>query len=313
MNRWLPTLLSALCLGSCNSADPLAPLAEAEIMLEAPAVVELTEGSRPIVQVSFGESEAVPFLVDSGADSTLIDESWATRVGLRVGDYSGTSTISGSGAHTLEISRYAYVTSMRVGELEVQEFFITATDDNTIRDYGFGGVIGQDLLGRLVSIFDMENSELHLLPGELDRDDISTYLGEAKLGAGTWLAEPTLYRPRPFLPFAVSGYDGESLEILIDTGADSCSFPAVAIDALALEPLREETYHGIGGGYQGGVFEMTDFQLAGFQVSFEFHQTPMSYGILGMDVLSEFVFLLDPRGEMCWIHHRKLNPAKSPR
>jgi len=43
--------------------------------------------------------------------------------------------------------------------------------------------------------------------------------------------------------------------------------------------------------------------------------SPLEYGLLGMNILGEFVFLLDGPGELVWAHHREveLNPSESDR
>lgn len=306
MRTLAPLFVAALA--ACSSQSSLQPLKEVAVHLESPTVLELTDDNRPIVQVHFGDQGSVPFLVDSGAESTLIAPASAERVGLRVGNYSGVGTIQGSGNVTAKVEKYAYIEEMRVGDLVVSDFYITALEDKSISEYGFHGVLGQDLLERLVVVFDMQNRELHLLPIGTDQARIETYLSETGLGIGTWTLEPTVFRPRPFLPMQVDGMDDEGAEVLIDTGADSTAFPTAVIEALELEHFETHIFNGIGGEYEGRTFQIEQFGLSGFFADFELHETPQDYGHLGMNLLGQFVFVLDAPGGNFWLHHREVEP-----
>lgn len=302
--------LFSLC-GACAERRPdLLPLLETPISLAAPTLIALEGPSRPVVKVRLdGDVEAL-FLVDSGAETTVIGESDAKQLDLPLWDYAWASSINGSGAGSTSYDQYAHISSLQLGELELREFRITALKDPVLASLGVAGILGQDLLGRLPVVFDAERHELHLLPPESGQAEIERYLADAELGLGTWRVQPAAYRPRPFLPLGAPGLDDGTLEVLIDTGADSCSFPPVFLDTLGLEAKRSSSFAGIGGNYEAQLYQLDDFDLLGFAVSSEVHRTPLDHAVLGMNVLGEFVFVLDAPSERFWLHHRTVEPKR---
>lgn len=301
-------LFALLAPAACNAGRPLPSLAEVPVALAAPTVLPMTHLSRPIVKVRLDGSEGVPFLVDTGASHTLIGLDTAVELGMQIATHPGTTTVEGSSSHSVAADDYAYVTSLRAGELEARGFYITALDDDVMGMHGFVGILGQDLLSRLVAVFDMERRELHWLPSGTGHEEIAGYLRESRIGDGAWISLKLRYDGRPFLPLTVADIEDDALEMLVDTGADSSSLPTAVVDTLGVEPSGTGMYQGVGGYYEGREFLLEDFHMFGFQLSFECHETQQDHGVLGMDLLREFVFLLDGPGERCWLHHRSVAP-----
>lgn len=309
MARALALALALALLAACGPTRPeLAPLEEVPLRLDAPTVIALEGPARPVAHVTLDDAEPVPFLVDTGAETTVIDRARAEALGLPLWDYAWESSIDGAGAGSTSYTHYAHVTRLRLGALEAGPFRVTVLEDPILERHGFAGVLGQDVLARLTLVLDSERSRLHLLPAGGDPSALAEYLGREGLGAGSWIVQPTSFRPRPFLPLHVEGLPEGSLEMLVDTGADGTSFPQVMLDVLGAEPLRSTTLSGIGGDYESEVYALQDFDLLGFRVSSEVHRTPLEHGVLGMNVLREFVLLVDGPGERVWLHHRAVTP-----
>ncbi|TDJ74546.1 MAG: hypothetical protein E2O39_04870 [Planctomycetota bacterium] len=304
----LALALAPGCGGSTTSA-----VTDTPIELERPTVIPLREGVLPIIEVTLDGRSAQPFLVDSGASLTVIDLPQAEALGLFIGPYSHGSTTNGSGGGAVAYDSYAAAGLLEAGDVRLTGARIPAIDMEMLRDLGPVGILGQDLLARLVVVFDMPRRELHMLPAGTDSDGIAAYLRDAEIGDGTWAQMPIDFRPCPFVSLDIEGSAEVAAEMELDTGAESASLPAVAIEALGLEATGTATARGLDGTYEEATYHLEKFGLYGFPVTGQFKRSPLDYGLLGMDVLGEFVFILDGPGETVWLHHRKVElfPSES--
>jgi hypothetical protein len=81
--------------------------------------------------------------------------------------------------------------------------------------------------------------------------------------------------------------------------------PTPAIAALGLEELGTYTAESSSGRHEGKTYRLENLDFLGRSVSAEITDCGLPFGLLGMDILSEFVVVLDaPRGQV-WFHHRE--------
>lgn len=303
-------LACVLVLVAGCSGRPRSGLGEVPLALDAPLVLELGEASLPIVEVVL-DGHAAAFLVDSGSSISVLDPVRAAELGLAVRPYAGNTSTRGSSGRSVVIDRYVAVERMELGPLVLERTALAALDDDVLRRGLHSGILGQDLLGRLPLVLDMERRALHLLPPGTDRDGIRAYLEEADLGAGAWAVVEIDFRPCPFLP--LDAHETELVEIEVDTGATDTSLPEPVIAALDLPLAGPGTVGlvGVGGSRQSPRYLLEDLGLFGLRVRAEVHANALEYGLLGMDVLGEFVVVLDGPGESLWLHHRTVEPDTS--
>lgn len=307
----LARLLPILALVACSSGPRLS-LAEAPIRLETPSVVGLGEWKLPVVEVAL-DGRTLTFLVDCGAAMSMIDPARAREIGLDVRPLEWSTVTVGSGGRSTVVDRYVPLERLELGGLVVERTYLCVLDDEVLRGPAFGGILAQDLLARLPVVIDMESGALHLLPPASDRAAIRTYLHEAELGDGAWAVIDTEFRPSPFLPLDTRGALESPVEVEIDTGATDTSLPEELIAALALPETEapEIELRGVGGTRSSKAYRLEGFGLFGFRISAEIRSNPLAYGLLGMDVLGEFVFVLDGPGRALWLHHREVEPDVS--
>lgn len=278
---------------------------EVPLELEGPIVVPLREGALPVVRVALDGRSELSFVVDSGASLSSIDLGAAEELGLSIGSYGRATVVRGGGGGTVSFDSYACVERLEVGALELRGLRLPAIESPLYDEVWFAGVLGQDLLARLVVLFDMDRREIHLLPPAADDSSILSYLRENDIGLGTWTQVGVELRPRPFLRFQVD--DRIAGELLIDTGGICTALPPEALDALALEQQATATSHAIDGTYEEEAYFLEDFEFLGFPGSCEVRRSKLEHGRLGMDILEEFIFVLDGPGEEMWIHHREFD------
>lgn len=249
------------------------------------------------------------FLVDSGAALSFVEPRCATELGLRLRPYAGSTRTSGTGGGAV-IDHYVAVDEFELGALHLAHLALPTLDDDVLRSGHFSGVLGQDLLARLVVVVDMERCALHLLPPSTDRAGIQAYLEGAQLGKGAWAVVDTELRPSPFLRLDLHGRLADEAWIGLDTGATDTSLPERVIAALELPPTDTGSVElrGVGGARTAQTYLLRDFGIFGFRVTNEIYSNPLDHGLLGMDVLGEFVFVLDGPSRALWLHHREVEP-----
>ena len=307
--RLTASLLLVLA-ASCSGVAPTTAVIDTTIALEGPTVIELQPKALPIIEIDLGDRQGLPFLVDCGAVYSIIDLPQAEELGLPIRPYSHGSSTIGSGGGSVEYDSFAAVAHLRAGDLILDGSRLPAIDVELLRDQGLVGILGQDLLARLVVLIDMSRGELHLLPTGTDSEAIAAYLADAGIGEGTWVQIPIDFRPRPFVPLNIEGLEDGALEMEIDTGAMTTSLPRAAIEALGLVSTGTTTSRGIDGVYEDETYDLEDFGLYGFLVSTQVKRSALEYGLLGMDVLGEFVLVLDGPNGMVWLHHREIEPHR---
>lgn len=301
-------------LASCSSA-PLPSLAETEIKLTQPVVVDLLPGGKPVVMVRFpglpeGDKGGVPMLLDTGADLTTLGRAYAENLGLQVAHFDGETFMTGSTGNSVPMTHYAAIDALQLGGIEAKSFHVPVITSEAYEGPLYFGILGQDLFGRFVTIIDTQAGKIHFLPPSPDEQQISKYLGQTEVGVGTWKIEPIKFKPTPHMEaqFESNG-ETESFSILIDTGSDASFMPKAHCEILELEPIDLVTFSGVGGTLEGTRYRLQNLDLLGFTINGTIIGGPLKYGILGMDVLRNFIVILDGPGKQLWIH----NPTVEPR
>lgn len=292
----------ALLGAACSSRVPR-PAREAPLELDGPVAVALGEGGMPVVRLVVDGHADLPFLVDSGSATTLLDAACARELGLPARRCQAATRATGSGGRSLVIDRCATIARAELGGLVLRDFCLPLLEDEVLRPSGWVGILGQDVLGRLPVVLDMERRTLHLLRPDDGPEGIQSYLAEVGL-AGAWTVVEAAFRPSPVLPLDVAGLAPGSVEIEVDTGSSSTSFPARVLEALDVEPTGTAEFRAVGGTHDEQVYFLEGFGLYGFRIAAEVHASPLDYGLLGMNVLAEFVVILDGPRQQIWLHHR---------
>lgn len=302
MARRLPALL-ALLAAACSSGPATRALDEAALTLAEPCIVPLAERERPVVELLLDGRSAGRFLVDSGSSISLLGAAKAAELGLERRPYASRFEAMGSGGKSATLEHYVRVGRLELGKLLVHDTRLTVVDDPALAQAGVDGILGQDLLVRLVLVLDLQRHELHLLPRG-GTEVLREYLRSAEVGDGAWAMAPIAFRPCPFLPLEVAGLES-SVELELDTGAGSTSLPRAAIAALGLEPIGTHTLGSVGGNYDAELYALEDFGLFGLRIQTNVTAAVGEYGLLGMDILGELVVVLDGPARTLWLHRRE--------
>ncbi len=302
-----PTTFAALAavvgISGCQPAVQSRPLQDADVELQRPCRVPLAPEDRPIAEVDLGTGRPRRFLLDTGAEISLIDERCVVECGLERHPYSAAFKTIGSGGGERELRDYVRLDRLTLGELIVRDSRVTVVGGPALAEAKVDGILGQDLLSRLVIIVDSQRHELHVLPNG-GADAIRSCIEDAKIGNGAWASATIEFHPLPILPLDVAGV-AETLRLEIDTGAVASSLPKRAITALRLAPIGRRPRGGVDGTYETDAYRLEHFNLFGLSLDFEVTASELEQGLLGMDVLGSLVFVLDGPRRTLWLHHRQ--------
>ncbi len=299
-------LLLVIFALSCSTPAPLPALGQVEKVLAKPMVLDLLSENRPVVIVHFpGTTESgiagVPMLVDSGASITVLSKTSAEELGLHVALFDGVGKAQGSGGGDAALTHYAAIDHLRVGDISVPDFHVAVLDSAAIDGEDFIGILGQDFFGAFPTMIDMQGETIHFLPANFRQEEISAYLSNETNFAGDWFVNPAEFEPRPFMDFSYTVDDQEhDFSLGIDTGAVSTSMPVELCTDLKLKRTGEGTRTGIDGPFQVAEYEMHNLPLGSFRVKLTVAESKLEQGMLGMDVLSGFVLILDGPSERVW-------------
>lgn len=296
-SSWIVLLLLVpACAGEAFVSHALD---QAPIELAGPSVVPLEDGSRPVVGVVLDGRPPRRFLVDTGAGISWISARCVAELGLTELPYAASFETVGAGGAGRRIDSYVRPKVMELGDLRVRDARIAVIDDPALDIVG-DGIIGQDLLARLMVTLDMQRRQLHLVP-DSGPEAVRRYLETSELGAGAWIHFEADFRPSPMIQVV---FPEEVFELMLDTGAEATSLPRRWLESLQREPHAEHEMGAIGGSYTARSY-IEAFNLFGLTFLGEFTVAPQEYGLLGMDVLSHWLLLIDGPAETVWLHVRK--------
>ncbi len=297
MDRALPLLLAGLA--ACSSAPPSPAFGEAPFELATPCVVALEPDSRPIARVGLGVGEPRRFLLDSGSSITLISGVCADALGLERRPYGSTFELTGSGGASVRLGEYVRLEWLDIGALVVHSPAVAVMDDPVLAQAGVDGILGQDLLARLVLVVDMQRDRVHILPS-CGTEAIRALLAQTGAGEDAWTTTPLELRPCPFATWAAVG-GRQPVEFEIDTGSGDTSLPESAIAALGLECVGLRMSGGVGGNFTENLYRLEDSGLFGLEGGLDVTASPRESGLIGMNVLGARPFVLDGPGRALWL------------
>ena len=239
---------------------------------------------RMTVPVWIGDRGPYPFLVDTGAERTMISGELASSIGLKPGASVEIATISGLA---------------RVGSFAVDDFTFhkQRTDIQAPalarQNIGAAGLIGLDSLGKMRVEFDFAGNRLRVLPTRnrflLDRAEVAVDAIERQ----------------GRLIFTDATVEGRSIPVVIDTGAEvSIGNRALFAQMMRSKPHRAHnalTILSVSGGRVPAEISYAHRMTVG---NFDFHGVPIAFAdahafrelgladrpalLLGMNVLRHF-------------------------
>lgn len=197
-----------------TSADPLAPPLTGSEIVPFVQPFDLDATRRMSVQVMIGGQGPYSFLVDTGAERTIIARELADRLGLVEGGKLRMATIGGS----------ATVPSFRVAALHMTNLSMHGFDAPSFfgRHIGAAGLIGVDMLEDRRILIDFTKESMQVLETRkrarpIIRDDDAIVV-TARNSAGR-------------LILSDARVDGRRIDVIVDTGAQT------SVGNLALQKL----------------------------------------------------------------------------
>lgn len=298
----IATLLSVVPACGASAFDATE---QARLVLPSVTVIDLDPTLvLPIVLVDLDGHEGLPFLMDSGSSVTSLEPGLVAELGLEVSPYSSASHSTGSDGREVTFDGFVPVESMQIGGLRLEHLRLPVVGNDPARQFGWAGILGQDVLARLPVVLDSQRDQVHLLPPGSGIEEIKEYLRDAQVGDGQWAVLEIDFRPCPYLPLSVDGEADGLHELLIDTGASKTCLSQPVIDALGLEPTGSYKARSIAGIYEGLTYRLEGLGLLGLKVSADVQDTPLEHGMLGMDVLGKLVVVLEGEAGRLWLHLR---------
>lgn len=174
---------------------------------DVPAIIEqfdIDRSDRMTVQVQVNGSEAVPFIVDTGAERTVIANDLARRLSLESGPTLTLATISGK----------AKVNSFVIDTLTTAAVNLEGLEAPGLERSNLGayGLLGIDSLEDTRVLLDFANQKMDVLPSRKAR-------GKTKLENGMIVVSAKKKAGRMIISSAT--IDGIRVDIILDTGAQS--------------------------------------------------------------------------------------------
>lgn len=266
-------------------------------------MLELVPGPVPLVRATVDGHPGLVFVVDTGAELSLIDRASAVELGIDVKDHVGPWKTIGADGRGWSMDRYADLATIELGGLKLRDVRVQVLDLAGARTDGWFGILGEDVLAHLVLAFDVVHAKLHVLPYDSSRVATERHLDELGLGRGAW-GKVELLKGRT-TPFLALRHGDTTRELEIDTGSTTTSLPKDFIDELGLAPVDTYAARSVGGVHAGTVYRLEGLDLFGSEVTADVQDNALDYGLFGMDILGAFVFVLDGPGNALWLSRRE--------
>ena len=174
---------------------------------EVPAIIEQFEidrSDRMTVQVQVNGSEAVPFIVDTGAERTVIANDLAKRLSLESGPTLTLATISGRA----KVNSF-FIDTLTTAAVNLEGLEAPGLERSNLGAYG---LLGIDSLEDTRVLLDFANQKMDVLPSRKTR-------GKTKLENGMIVVSAKKKAGRMIISSAK--IDGIRIDIILDTGAQS--------------------------------------------------------------------------------------------
>lgn len=156
---------------------------------------------RMTVPVSIAGSEEMPFVIDTGAERTVVSRQLAARLNLARGPVRNLVTVTGAGKVETVI-----VPSLELSGAKVKEIEAPALDEAHL---GAHGMLGIDSLQSRRVLLDFKKNEMKVMPSRRPEDvDSDTIVVTARNRYGQ-------------LILVDSKFLGEKVQVIVDTGAQT--------------------------------------------------------------------------------------------
>jgi predicted aspartyl protease len=282
-------------LAAC-AGESVAPLATPVVTVEAPSVAPQLD-ERVFVVEAEADGRVVRMLVDTGAGASAFDAARSRELGFARRELDASHTVTGSNGTVERVAHAALVDELRIGAARVGGLELLEVDLGRV-GIELDGIVGWDVLSQLAILGDTARGELHLLPG--GHEAIVAYL---ETGPRPWPAEwtrlPLLERDDPTIEFAFD--EGPTVDLRLDTGATGISFPSGVLEGLGLDVVGTNVSGTATGRHESDVYAMKSFEIAEWRFACHVHGAAKDYGLLGMELLGEFVFVVDGPGRELWL------------
>jgi len=294
-SSYLPFFLLLACR---QPASVVSVALDLDPVLDGPVTVTLDEDLRnPVVEMRV-DGVSGRFAVDTGAQVTSLDAAFVARAGLACRSYSGLVNANRADRDALRVERVAEVGRLALGDAVATDVLLQVMDFAHM-ERGYDGILGMDFLGDWALLFDASRRELHLVPGE-PVDHLTELFAD---GTGFHGFHMKGDGRRPTLGFVSrTGEEETSFEMLVDTGATFSGIPKSLAGTYELEAIAR--IHDVVGTREREVRRLKSFSLGPFEVSMRATVIDHEVGLLGFEMLKEFVFLVDAPRRQVLLSHR---------
>lgn len=203
MKRIATTLFLTICAFGGAAARDVAPPPQDE----GPAIIEqfdIDRSDRMTVQVQVNGSEAVPFIVDTGSERTVIANDLARKLALEAGPKLTLATISGQ----------SQVNSFFIEKLTTAAVNLEGVEAPGLERANLGayGLLGIDSLEDSRVLLDFKQQKMDVLPSPRGR-------GKTRIENGMIIVSAKKRAGRMII--STANINGTKIEIILDTGAQS--------------------------------------------------------------------------------------------
>lgn len=293
MRHWLGISMLALCaapLMAFVGGQEVNPPAEAPLISELSVIqqFEIDRSDRMTVPVRINNSEPVDFIVDTGAERTVISGDLAKRLSLEAGPELRLATITGP-----TVAPSFYIEELSLKSHTVEGIEAPALERGNL---GGNGLLGIDSLEDSKVFLDFRTQHLEVLPSAIGKRP-------GKLEQGMIVVSAKKRAGRMILSSAE--VDGVRVDIILDTGAQASMGNMALRDRLRRRHLRFDfvpvTMKSVTGKELAGDFsqikeiKIGSFNVANLPVTFAdnyaFHALKLNDRpaiLFGMDALKLF-------------------------
>lgn len=201
LTAYLPLVLLALAAPSMAQDVAQEPQEAIDPMVQEFAI---DRSDRMTVQVQVNGSEAVPFIVDTGAERTVIANDLARKLALEAGPMLTLATISGKA----QVNSF-FIEKLTTAAVNLEGLEAPGLERSNLGAYG---LLGIDSLEDSRVHLDFANQKMDVLPSRKTR-------GKTKLENGMIVVTAKKKAGRMIISSAK--IDGMKIDIILDTGAQS--------------------------------------------------------------------------------------------
>ncbi len=290
-------LLSLVALGACTTPPT-------SMTVRSESSVPLEPDTVPVITLTLGSSRPAPFLVDTGASVSLVDDAWSAANGLTESRYLVPRRMRGIGWQRTVWS-HARVAQVQLGDgATAHDVELALVDLRNLPVPGAEqsrpvGILGADLLRVSVTLFDARRGELRFLAADPIEERLAVLYPQT-----SWRSVRVEWKDdTPVI--ALTAADGGNMRMLLDTGAELSVIAARWDRTLGLEADEERAAEiaEIFATRDRAVLRddlpfrrVTGVSLAGVPLEFSALRVGAERGILGNDVLRHLSFVLDGPG-----------------